>query len=100
MNEHFKDIIKLNNDMKMNNIFKGINTAVERAERKHETFPTSIIHQVAILAEESGEVVQAVLNHNDHGKDAELIDVELYQTIAVCIRMLKHRGKSLPAGSL
>ena len=93
MNVHFKDILKLSDNMKMEKIFKEIEIAVKKAESKHKVFPDSLIHQAAILAEESGEVVQAVLNHHDHGKDSSLIDVELYQTIAVCVRMLKRRTK-------
>lgn len=60
----------------------------ERAEKIHPVWPTDLIHQIAIVAEESGEAVQAALNHVYHGKDIDLVREELIQTGAMCIRAL------------
>ncbi len=89
MHDPFKDMKKFINKNRDIRIYNNISTAVIHAETKHPIFPDDIKHQALILAEESGEVMQAVLNHTDHGKDYDLIEDELYQTIAVCIRMLK-----------
>ncbi len=77
----------------MREIIDGILKALRHAEAKHPDFPEDIKHQALIMAEESGEVVQAVLNYTDHNCDKRLIEEELYQTVAVCIRMLKHEKR-------
>ena len=61
---------------------------VARAMDLHPVWPKDLIHQVAIVAEESGEAVQAALNHVYHGKSIDLVREELIQTGAMCIRAL------------
>lgn len=75
--------------MNMEYIFDNIKDAVSYAEFKHRHFPDDLIHQVAIMSEESGEAVRAALLHvyDDHTLDD--VEEELYQTIAVCVRILK-----------
>lgn len=55
------------------------------AKEKHETFPTCLIHQGALLAEEAGECLKECNNQNP-----SLARHELYQTLAVGLRMLTH----------
>ena len=59
-----------------------------RAMDLHPVWPSDLIHQVAIVAEESGEAVQAALNHVYHGDSLEKVRTELIQTGAMCIRAL------------
>jgi NTP pyrophosphatase (non-canonical NTP hydrolase) len=66
-----------------------IDKATLHARIKHPVFPKDIKHQALILAEECGEVVQAVLNHTDHGEDYGNIRDELLDTAAVIVRMLE-----------
>ena len=62
---------------------------LEQAEKKHPNFPTDIVHGVAIMAEESGEAVQAALHcHYEGGNEAHLVN-ELVQTSAMCFRLIK-----------
>ena len=77
----------------MNNI-ENITTLIRSelisAKRIYPEWPTDIIHQVAIMAEESGEAVRASLNHVYHGEDISELKKELIQTAAMCIRCLEN----------
>lgn len=54
-------------------IIEMINIELKKAKEKHPYSPGDIVHQIAILAEESGEAVQAVLNKvYDSGGDEEI----------------------------
>jgi hypothetical protein len=59
-----------------------------RAMELHPVWPNDLIHQVAIVAEESGEAVQAALNHVYHGDSLEKVRNELIQAGAMCIRAI------------
>lgn len=61
-----------------------------RAEKIHPVWPTDPIHQVAIMAEEAGEAVQAANNlvHHNKANGAFLLRCELIQTGAMAIRCL------------
>jgi len=63
---------------------------VKRAENLHPRWPEDIIHAAAIVSEESGELIQAALNHVYFGDDREKIRKEAIQTAATCIRLLKN----------
>lgn len=67
---------------------------LERAERKHPTWPADIIHAVAIVGEESGELIRAALQmqYESMNEDAAMMEVrkEAIQTAAMCIRLLKN----------
>ncbi len=74
-------------------ICEEITEEVIRAELKHPHWPADIIHQAAIVAEESGELVRASLNYcyeSDTPEDYEEIRKEAIQTAATCIRLLKN----------
>ena len=60
----------------------------ERACGIHPAWPTDLIHQVAIVAEESGEAVQAALNHVYYDKPLDLVRNELIHTGAMAVRAL------------
>lgn len=71
-------------------VFIKINDEVKSAKAKH-TWKESpgLFKQAAILAEETGEVAQAVLKHSDEGGSVEDIEKELIQVAAVCVRMIE-----------
>ena len=64
-----------------------------RAETKYPDWPADLIHQVAIMQEESGEAIRAALNHVYHGEPLDDVRVELIQTAAMCLRCLKNMGE-------
>jgi len=62
---------------------------VERAERKHPTWPGCHVKQIAFVAEEAGELVRAG-NQLDEGKGTFIeIKEEAIQVAATAIRLLK-----------
>ena len=66
---------------------------LRRAESKYPAWPADLIHQVAIMQEESGEAIRAALNHVYHGEPLEDVRGELVQTAAMCLRCLKNMGE-------
>lgn len=66
-----------------------INSELARARAKYIDWPTDPIHAAAILAEESGEVVRAALNHVYHKESWDDVLVEIIQTAAMCVRMIE-----------
>ena len=72
-----------------NSIIRDILIELESAIEKYPEFPLDKIHQVAIVAEESGEAVRATLNHVYHGASIKDVEEELIQTGAMVIRMLE-----------
>lgn len=61
---------------------------LERAKAKHPVWPTDIVHQVAIMVEEAGEALRAVLNSAYEGGNIEEVRREVIQTGAMAIRVL------------
>jgi hypothetical protein len=74
----------------MNDIIEAILCELAIAEDIHPEFPKDIIHQVAIMAEESGEAVQAALQFVYEKGRLEDYRMELIQTAAMCLRCLKN----------
>ena len=60
----------------------------------HPDWPTSPIHQAAIVTEEAGELLQASLNHNEHKGSKKAMITEAIHTAATVIRFLKNIEES------
>jgi hypothetical protein len=72
-------------------IIAAIMAELDRAEAKYPAWPTDQVHAAAIVAEESGELVRAVLNESYHGAPRADSDREAVQTAAMCVRFLVNR---------
>lgn len=68
---------------------------LERAKAKHPHWPTDIVHQVAIMVEEAGEALRAVLNSAYEGGNIEEVRREVIQTGAMAIRVLINLEKGM-----
>jgi hypothetical protein len=55
---------------------------------KHKNWPKDPVHGAAIVAEESGELVRAALNHRYEGGSKWDMYKEAVQTAATCIRFI------------
>ena len=84
-------------DMKDNmEYFQKINFALAKAEIIHKDFPSDPFRQLSIMIEEAGEVSKALndLSEMHSGDDTremvQNVREELYQTAAMCVRMLKN----------
>lgn len=63
---------------------------LNKAEEKHPNWPKDILHQIAIVNEESGEATRAALQFTYENGTKEELKEELIQTAAMCVRMLKN----------
>lgn len=64
---------------------------LERAKKKHPEFPSGIVRQVAIMAEEAGEAIREA-NNIEYGQNGDLdaLRTELIQTAAMCLRVIEN----------
>ncbi|WP_299122361.1 hypothetical protein [uncultured Tenacibaculum sp.] len=69
---------------------RKIKEELNKAEIMHPNWPKDILHQIAIVNEESGEATRAALQFEYEGGKIEEVEKELIQTAAMCIRMLKN----------
>ena len=76
--------------MKIESALSLILSELARAEKLHPAWPNNLIHASAILAEESGEVTKAVLDHNEHKGSKAHIITEAVHTAAMALRFLKN----------
>ncbi len=76
--------------MNLGTIVDEVLKELERAETMHPIFPADTIHQVAIMAEESGEAVRAALQAVYENGDLADVEKEVIQTAAMCFRVLKN----------
>ena len=80
--------------MKRKLIIQGILRELDKAKKKHPNFPKDRIHQVAIMAEESGEAIQAAIDLIYDKGTIKNLETELLQTAAMCIRTLENMGNT------
>lgn len=69
-----------------------IEAELERADENHGDFPGSIELQVAIVAEEMGEVHKALVDNRLSGKPIEEVYKEMVQVAAMAIKFLMSEG--------
>lgn len=69
-------------------ILRRIDLELSRARDKFPDWPTDLIHAAAIVAEESGELVQSTLQQHYEGGDLFTCDKEAIHTAAMAIRFL------------
>ncbi len=70
--------------------YMPVEVELNKAIKKHPTYPPDMFQQIAIMMEEAGETVKAVLHY--HYENGSILDVkkELIQTAAMCMRMLNY----------
>ena len=78
--------------MKKSTIFYqiAIEQELDRAEEKWPRWPDNIFEQLSILAEEVGELNQAVLDHKHSGGEFKDIVKEACHAGAMILRILKN----------
>ena len=86
----YMDIDKDLFDKKLNDNLRQIIIAYKHACGKHSYFPTNIFEQLSIMIEEAGEVAKAVNDFKFSGGSISCVKDELYQTAAMCLRMLNN----------
>jgi hypothetical protein len=74
--------------MTFDRITSEIAAEILRAEKKHGGFPVDQIHCAVIVAEESGELVQAAIDHTYSSQCPDRLREEAIQTAAMCYRFL------------
>ena len=85
------DVEKALSDDRVERSVRKILIELVRAENLHPVWPTDVVHQIAIVAEESGEAMRAALrSHYKEGGTVEQLRTELIQTGAMVIRALKN----------
>lgn len=80
-------------DGEMTGIISAILAELHRAEQLHPDWPTDLIHQIAIMSEEAGEVIKAGNDVTFSEGDIDDVRAELIQTAAMCIRVYKNLPK-------
>lgn len=74
----------------LDEIIADILTELVEAEAKHPVWPADPMYMDQIVNEEKGEVTRAVVQYVLEGGEREPIEMELVQTAATCIRMIKN----------
>lgn len=74
--------------MTKNDVIDLVFAELRHAETKHPGFPKDVIHAAAIVAEESGELIQAAIDHVYKGDHTDQMIKEAAQTAAVAMRFL------------
>jgi len=90
MNQNKEKLTTINVPTKWASIIDQMVTELAKAEEKHPSWPTDIIHASAVVGEESGELIRACLQvEYENGSIAEA-KKEAIQTGAMAIRFLAH----------
>lgn len=75
-------------DLHLDGIIESVVSEMNSAANKHPIWTTDPVKRAAIVMEEAGEVIREA-NHLDEGHgDIKLLEKELIQTAATCLRML------------
>jgi len=69
-----------------------IRKELRRAKKLHD-WPKDQVHQVAKIAEEAGEALQAANNNLEAGASIDFIREEVIQTIVTCLRWLENNRR-------
>jgi len=78
-------------DLSRRAVLESITLELEKAKIQHPHWPSDILHQIAIVNEESGEATRAALQHVYEKGSYSSVRKELIQTAAMCIRMLQNQ---------
>jgi hypothetical protein len=76
-------------------IFEVVKLALASAREKYPDWPVDIVHAAAVVAEESGELVQAALDWHYKGARIERTFEEAIHTIVTAVRFLSE-GETIP----
>lgn len=82
--------------MKIETVLAQVMNEIDRAEKIHPVWPRNHIHQCAVVSEESGELLQAALNHDEHKGSKRQMITEAVHTAAMAIRFLKNIEETEP----
>lgn len=85
-----EEVTPTTQEMIMSDIWIEVMKELHRAETKHPLWPTDTVYAAAIVAEESGELMQAALQRQFEGGELEACEREAIQTIVTCIRFVKN----------
>jgi hypothetical protein len=72
--------------MKLGEAETAIRNELSRAKALHPEWPEDVIHQVAIMQDESGEAIRAAVQYVYEGGSIEAVKDELKQTGAMVLR--------------
>jgi len=82
--------MELNSELDRLRKYSDIESELNKAKKKHPSYPDDMFRQVAIMNEEAGEVTKAVLHYHYEAGSIEDVRKELIQTAAMCMRMLEN----------
>lgn len=69
-------------------IIQDVLDELERAQEKFPTWPSDPVHAAAVVAEEAGELVKAVLQSTYEQAPFDNVRKEAIQTVAMALRFL------------
>ncbi len=82
--------MELNSELDKLSKYIPIEIELNKAIKKHPVYPSDMFQQVAIMMEEAGETVKAVLHYHYENGSILYVKKELIETAAMCIRMLNY----------
>jgi NTP pyrophosphatase (non-canonical NTP hydrolase) len=78
---------------RLNNIRYDVERELSRSKKQHPDWPKNLFEAYAIVAEECGEVAQAILDWKDRAGDEDKIVNEMIQVAAMALRFLENTYK-------
>ena len=84
--------------MQLLEIYKDTLAEIGKAEAKHPTWPSDVVHGAAITAEECGSMVKAALDFYYGRGDRAQLKKEMLHMIAMGFRVLLHLDDYRPWG--